>query len=252
MHGKQGRAPSEADPSKNVHADRPVDSSAGAERQAAAEPGAEADDVRRASDGQAAPAEGSVPAGNERPAADSDLAAAMAELASAKAENADLNDRFLRKVADLENYRKRMAREMEDVRLYANTEILLDLVSLLDDFDRAIQSSEAGKEWKGLHDGVQMIQKAFLGKLESRYGLKRFDSAGEPFDPTRHEALMAEKRADIEAPLVIEDFMKGYCLHERVIRPAKVKVAMPAADGAGEAGAGAAPQDGGAAEPPSA
>ncbi len=251
MHGKQGRAPSEADPSKNIHDDRPVDSTVGAERQTGA--AAEPDDVRRASDGQADPAAGAVPAGDGRPAAaDSELAAARAELASAKAENADLNDRFLRKVADLENYRKRMAREMEDVRLYANTEILLDLVSLLDDFDRAIQSSEAGKEWKGLHDGVQMIQKAFLGKLESRYGLKRFDSVGEPFDPTRHEALMAEKRSDVESPVVLEDFMKGYCLHERVIRPAKVKVAMPAAGGSGEAEAGAAPQDGGAAQPPSA
>jgi molecular chaperone GrpE len=141
---------------------------------------------------------------------------------------ADLNDRFLRKAADFENLRKRSIKEKEEARLYATTELLVDLVSLLDDFDRAIQSSEAGKDWKNLHDGVSMIQKAFLGKLDSRYGLKRYDSTGEPFDPSRHEALMAEQREGLEAPFVIEDFMKGYILHDRIIRPAKVKVAMPA------------------------
>jgi molecular chaperone GrpE len=141
---------------------------------------------------------------------------------------ADLNDKFLRKAADFENLRKRTIKEKEEARLYATTELLVDLVSLLDDFDRAIQSSETGKDWKSLHDGVSMIQKAFLGKLEGRYGLKRYDSAGEPFDPARHEALMAEQREGLEAPVVIEDFMKGYILHDRIIRPAKVKVAMPA------------------------
>jgi molecular chaperone GrpE len=144
-----------------------------------------------------------------------------------EAEKAELNDKFLRKAAEFENYRKRMIKEKEDTRIYANTELLVDLVSLLDDFDRAIQSSEAGQDFKVLHDGISMIQKAFLGKLEGRYGLKRYDSSGEAFDPARHEAVMAEQRADIDQAIVIEDFMKGYCLHDRIIRPAKVKVATP-------------------------
>jgi molecular chaperone GrpE len=152
----------------------------------------------------------------------------LAKLDSLEAEKAELNDRYLRKAAEFENYRKRMIKEKEDTRIYANTELLVDLVSLIDDFDRAIQSSEAGQDFKVLHDGISMIQKSFLTKLEGRYGLKRYDSAGEAFDPARHEAVMAEQRADIDQAVVIEDFMKGYCLHDRIIRPAKVKVAMPA------------------------
>ncbi len=167
----------------------------------------------------------------------------QSRIGALEAEKVELNDKFLRKAAEFENYRKRMIKEKEEARLYANTELLVDLVSLLDDFDRAISSSEAGQDFKVLHDGISMIHKAFLGKLESRYGLKRFDSQGQEFDPTRHEAVMAEQRADIDHATVIDDFMKGYCLHDRVIRPAKVRVAMPlqqsqADTSAGEAGSG--------------
>jgi molecular chaperone GrpE len=220
MHGKRDDAPHGAGPSQGTQ--DPV--------QEAATPDVSADAASKAAEAPAGAAPSPDAAATpESPKADKDAEIdSSARIVSLEAELADLGDRHLRKVADLENYRKRMAREMEELRLYANTEILLDLVSLLDDFDRAIQSSETGKDWKGLHDGVLMIQKAFLSKLEGRYGLKRFDSAGEAFDPGRHEALMAEKRDGVESPVVAEDFLKGYELHGRVIRPAKVKVAMPA------------------------
>jgi molecular chaperone GrpE len=220
MHGKRDDAPRGAEPSQDTQdpsrTGSPADPGAGSAAVAA-----------DASAGAGVSPEG---ASTSEPLKADECAKTDpgARIASLEAELAELSDRHLRKVADLENYRKRMAREMEDLRLYANTEILLDLVSLLDDFDRAIQSSETGKDWKSLHDGVIMIQRAFLTKLEGRYGLKRFDSAGEAFDPGRHEALMAEKRDDVEFPVVAEDFLKGYVLHGRVIRPAKVKVAMPA------------------------
>ncbi len=190
-----------------------------------------------------APAEGGSPAGG----ASGDPAGLLKKL---EAERAEFEDKYLRKVADYENFRKRMFKEKEDARLYATTELLVDLVSLLDDFDRAIASSEAGTDWKSLHDGVQMIQKAFLAKLEGRYGLKRYDPSGEEFDPERHEAMMMEKRDGLESSVVAECFMKGYALHDRIIRPAKVKVAMPA-DGGGapstEGESAASPQDGAAA-----
>jgi molecular chaperone GrpE len=72
-----------------------------------------------------------------------------------------------------------------------------------------------------------MIEKRLVSQLENKWGLKRFDSAGEVFDPNRHEAIMMEKSADAEEPLVAEDFIKGYTLKDRVVRPAKVKVIMP-------------------------
>lgn len=183
------------------------------------------------------PAESGVQAPEGAPAEPPGAAASQdpaERIKALEAEKAELDDRYLRKVADYENFRKRMFKEKEDARLYATTELLVDLVSLLDDFDRAIASSESGQDWKSLHDGVQIIQKAFLSKLEGRYGLKRFDSSGQPFDPERHEAMMMEKREGLDQEMVIEEFMKGYALHDRIIRPAKVKVAMPL-DASGEA-----------------
>jgi molecular chaperone GrpE len=178
----------------------------------------------------AAAAEASDASGTEAGAADP-----AARVASLEAELAELNDRYLRKMADFENLRKRVAKEKEEIRLYANTELLLDLIGLLDDFDRAIGSSESSQDWKSLHDGVSMIQRAFLGRLEGRYGLKRFEGAGEAFDPNRHEALMAEERDDVDKPVVAEVLLPGYTLHERVIRASKVKVAKPAQTAGGEA-----------------
>jgi molecular chaperone GrpE (heat shock protein) len=158
MHGKRDDAPQGVEPSQGtqdpVNEGATPDLSVGSVPKAAEGP----EGTCVSPDGSATP--GCPKAGKD---AEIDLSARIASL---EAELADLNDRHLRKVADLENYRKRMAREMEDIRLYANTEILLDLVSLLDDFDRAIQSSETGKDWKSLHDGVIMIQRAFLSKLE--------------------------------------------------------------------------------------
>jgi molecular chaperone GrpE len=158
-----------------------------------------------------------------------ELAALSAKVQALEAEKIDLNDKYLRKAADFENYRKRMIKEKEDTRLYANTELLVDLVALLDDFDRAIQSSEKVQDFKGLHDGVSMIQKAFLSKLEGRYGLKTFAAEGDAFDPTFHEALSAEQCPGLDQATVKDVFLKGYKLHERVIRPAKVMVKMPIA-----------------------
>jgi len=72
-----------------------------------------------------------------------------------------------------------------------------------------------------------MIEKRLTSQLESKWGLKRFNCAGEPFDPNIHEALMMEKSPDVSEPMVQEEFAKGYLLKDRVIRAAKVKVLMP-------------------------
>lgn len=150
-------------------------------------------------------------------------------------EVSSLKDQYLRKVADYENFRKRMTREKEEQAKYANTSLLTDLIAIVDDFDRAIQSSEVAQDFKTLHDGVSMIQKQFLSMLDSRYALKRFDSKGEAFDPNFHEAVMMDEAEGIEHPVVAEDFLKGYKLHDRIIRTAKVKVSMPSKKASGEA-----------------
>lgn len=146
-----------------------------------------------------------------------------------KAEVADLKDQLLRKQADFENFRKRMLRDKEDSIKYANTNLLLDLVQIIDDFERAIKSSEESKDFDAFHTGIEMIEKQFVGTLERNWGLKRFESKGEEFDPEKHEAIAMAESDEHDVQTVLDDFQKGYLLHDRVLRHAKVRVSMPVA-----------------------
>lgn len=151
------------------------------------------------------------------------------KLAEAASEISALKDQYLRKCADFENFRKRVQKEKEESLKYANTNLLVDLIDIIDNFDRAVQSAESSRDFQSLHDGILMLQKQFLSMLESKYSLKRFESRNQEFHPNRHEAVMSEERDGLEHPVVSEDFMKGYLLHDRIVRSAKVKVAMPKA-----------------------
>ena len=155
------------------------------------------------------------------------------KIAELEAQLADTRDQLLRKAADFENFRKRMNQEKQSAIEFANQSLLLDIIPVIDDLERAIQSAEASEELTGLSagkamlDGIAMIEKRLTSQLEGKWGLKRFNSAGELFDPNIHEAMFMEKSSDIEEPVVQEDFIKGYMLKDRVIRAAKVKVLMP-------------------------
>ncbi len=162
-------------------------------------------------------------------------------------EAADLKDKLLRKQADFENFRKRMFRERDDAARYANAQLLSDLIGVIDDFERAIRSAEESKDFALFLKGVSMIERQLVEMLETRWGLKRFASVGESFDPNKHEAVLRVEGPADARPTVVEDYQKGYYLHERVLRPAKVKVMVPAAQAGAE---GAAPADGGAGAPP--
>lgn len=183
-----------------------------------------------ATDSQAAGSQAAEGQAQEDPAAkaEADKAAAEAKsrISALESEVSALKDQYLRKLADYENFRKRMFREKDDAIQYANSQILSDLVGVLDDFERAIKSSELSRDFASLHDGVGMIQKNLLGLLDSKYGLTRFDSQGAVFDPNVHEAVMSEQ-GECEEPCVVEEFVKGYKLRDRVLRSAKVKVRMP-------------------------
>ncbi|MDR1420568.1 MAG: nucleotide exchange factor GrpE [Treponema sp.] len=148
-------------------------------------------------------------------------------IAALEAELADARDQFLRKTADFENFRKRMNREKQDAIEFANQSLLLDIIPVIDDFERALKSAGSSRDFTSLYEGIDMIEKRLSSQLESKWGLKRFSSGGEPFDPNRHEAIMVEKSAGVTEPVVGEDFLKGYILKDRVIRNAKVKVLMP-------------------------
>lgn len=149
-------------------------------------------------------------------------------IAALEAELTEVRDQYLRKAAEFENFRKRMNREKQEAIDFANQSLLLDLIPVIDDFERAIKSSETSKDYTSFHEGVTMIEKRLVSQLENKWGLKRFESAGTPFDPERHEAIMMDKSPDVSDPMVAEDFLKGYTLKDRVVRSAKVKVLMPA------------------------
>ena len=168
------------------------------------------------------------------PVPETEPAGPASKIADLEAKLAELNDQYLRKTADFENFRKRMNREKQELVDFANQNLLMDLLPVIDDFERAIKSAEtcsslkSSKEFSGFFEGIVMIEKSLSTKLENKWGLKRFDSEGELFDPNRHEAIQMEKSPDISEAVVKDDYLKGYLLKDRVIRFAKVKVLMPA------------------------
>jgi molecular chaperone GrpE len=204
--------------------------------------------VQAASDAPAGTGAEAVDAtGAESPAdseASAKVAVLQAELSAVREELADVNDKYLRKLADDVNFRKRMAREKEEGQRYAVSALLSDLVPILDDFDRAITSAESAKEYASLHDGVLLIRRQLGQMLENKYGLARFSALGQAFDPYRHEAVaivQAESGDEGDESIVAEEFFPGYLLHDRILRTAKVRVRMPAVktnQAAGDAGTG--------------
>ena len=142
----------------------------------------------------------------------------------------DLQDELLRKQADFENFRKRMFREREETSKYATSQLLLDLVEIIDNFERAIKSSEESQDFTSFHEGIELIEKQFLNMLDNKYGLKRFESDGDEFDPEKHEAIAVDQDGQHDVQTVVEVYQSGYMLHERVLRHAKVKVAIPTSE----------------------
>lgn len=136
---------------------------------------------------------------------------------------ADANERVLRVQAELENYRKRARREMEDERRYAIIPLARDLIQVVDNLERAIEAAGQSDTDQGLLEGVKMVA-AQLDAVLSQHQCVRIAAVGEPFDPNQHEAIGQEPSSEHPAGTVSRAFQSGYKLHERVIRPAQVFV----------------------------
>ena len=156
------------------------------------------------------------------------------KLKKAEDEIAGLRDSILRKQADFDNFRKRVIKEKEETIKYGNTNLLLDLVNIIDDFERAINSSADSKDFEKFYTGIELIEKQFSSMLEKKWNLVKFAAAGDSFDPEKHEAFMKEEKEDITEPVVAEVFQNGYLLNNRVIRHAKIKVYVPKTSDAAE------------------
>lgn len=148
-----------------------------------------------------------------------------------RSERDRLYDAWLRTTADFDNYRKRTERERDEFRQYAMESMLLQLLPVLDNFERAIESLPAGAQ-RGFAEGVQLIHKQ-LGELLAKHGVTSIPTAGETFDPHLHEAVETETRTNVEHHTILAERQKGYRLGKRVLRPARVKVAVRPDDEAG-------------------
>jgi len=135
-----------------------------------------------------------------------------------RSEYDDLNDRYLRLAADFENFRKRSIRETEQRVVQAITQFARDMLEVADSLDRALQAEG------GTHEGLSQIQKLLIQVLK-RQGIESFESIGQKFDPTRHEAI-AMIQSDHEEGTICDQVCKGYCLKDKVIRPAQVVVSQ--------------------------
>ncbi|HWC06322.1 MAG TPA: nucleotide exchange factor GrpE [Gemmatimonadota bacterium] len=165
------------------------------------------------------------------------LEALRAERDARAREAADLQDRYLRTLADFENFRRRTGREREDWRRQAQEALLQEILPVLDNFDRALAAPPTPGTDQAFRAGVELIHRNFLGALE-RVGVRPFTAVGQPFDPTRHEAVGRVEQDDVDDQTVIAETLRGYLLQDRVLRPAQVVVAVrPAAASAGGEGA---------------
>jgi molecular chaperone GrpE len=152
------------------------------------------------------------------------LEAELKVLRDELAKKDDNQDKLLRLQAEFDNFRKRSIKERQEFIKYANEGLIIELVGILDNFERSIKAADQKQDFKLLHQGVDMMSKQ-LHKLLEEKGLKKISSMGEKFDPNKHEAMEAVVSDEAEEGQILDEFQPGYTLNERVIRPAMVKVA---------------------------
>jgi len=132
-------------------------------------------------------------------------------------------DRFLRLAAEFDNYKKRVSREFASVIRGANQDLISQLLCILDDFDRALESAKSTDDFESFHKGMEMIS-SNLEKLLGRQGLEAIETKGERFDPELHEAVMQMASEEVEEGVILEEVNRGYKLNGKVIRHSRVVV----------------------------
>lgn len=175
---------------------------------------------------EAKPAEAAAP---EETKPDLDPAKLAAEVETLHGQIADLTDRLLRAHADIDNLRKRLEREKEETAKYAITRFAREVVTVADNFERAVQAVPAGAAeqdaaLKALVEGVTMTEREFVNVLE-RNGVRRVVPKGEAFNPHQHQAMMELQNPEVASGTILEVFQPGYLIEDRVLRPAMVVVA---------------------------
>ncbi len=167
---------------------------------------------------------------NEKPAEETQKAEAQENQEAAanetKKDEVDYKSKYFYIAAEMDNYRKRMEREKDNLLKYGNERVLSDLVDVLDNFERTISmlAPDQDQKIKNIVTGLDMVKKLFEDTL-AKHGLSPVESIGKDFDPNYHEALAQEYAEGKKPNEVIKEFQKGYLLNGRLLRPAKVVVA---------------------------
>jgi molecular chaperone GrpE len=143
-----------------------------------------------------------------------------------KQELVDLKEAHLRRLADMENLRKRFEREKAEFQQYAVSDLMLELLTISDNFERALKSAPAEAEAKITREGVELIFRMFQSLL-AKNGVRPIVLEDRSFDPNFHHAMIVEESEEVEEPTVQEELQKGYMIRDRLLRPALVKVLVP-------------------------
>ena len=178
------------------------------------------------------PTDSAATAGDEavlEPAADIESGECSGDTESSglEVQLAEARDRALRSQAELDNYRKRSQRELQDTHRYANIELMRALLPVMDNVQRAVEATDTD-ETEGLLDGVKLMGQQLSTVLE-QYHCQPIESLGQPFDPNLHEAILQQPSEEYASGVVMQVTQVGYQLHDRVIRPAQVIVSSGAA-----------------------
>lgn len=159
----------------------------------------------------------------EAPSGDGDAAEESGSVRQLREELDEARERALRILADFENYRKRTDKEREEMRLQAMAEPLRSFLEVVDNLERALHSQASGED---LRLGVEMILKQ-VRDVNRNFGVEEIDAVGRPFDPTFHDAVARREDPSVDVPTVADELQRGYLHRGRLLRPARVTVAVP-------------------------
>lgn len=211
----------EAQPTDRQERTESHTSASPAENEAGESGTSDADRVNETSaEGQAAEGDAEDPAAGT---VSHEQEAALAEIEELRRQLEESHQRLLRVQADYDNFRRRTRQEKEEMAKYASMQLIVQLLPVLDNFDRALAASRQSEDVEALAKGVEMVYRQLFQVLEQE-GLKPIEAVGQPFNPEFHEAVMREESGEHEEDTVIEELQKGYMLKDKVIRPSMVKV----------------------------